>query len=301
MSETSVRLLKQLIRSLCPFDFQYFCHLCLKDQGYRCTPGPIPGRDGGHDIYGNGVHGTFVAHCTTTTTNLRRKMIRDLCASVSQCVDHAAPKQYLLFISTEPLRLTPPEKQTFIENDVIPQLVAIEPRYLDKAPGVETLSADELGSVDIEAGVFPWSWHHRGPETGQGRPAMSRRHTLTDAQWNQIKDLLPGKAGDPGRTAADNRLFVDAILFVAKTGVPWRDLPERFGKWNSIWRRFDRWCERNVWKRLAQELGESDLAELQLDSTSVKVHVAGVGGRRQAGEKKKMPTSGAVSAGLAEA
>jgi len=129
---------------------------------------------------------------------------------------------------------------------------------------------------------------------------MSRRHALTDAQWNQIQDLLPGKAGDPGKTAADNRLFVDAILFVAKTGVPWRDLPERFGKWNSVWRRFDRWCERNVWKRLAQELGESDLAELQLDSTSVKVHVAGVGGRRQAEEKKRMPTSAAVSAGLAE-
>jgi transposase len=130
---------------------------------------------------------------------------------------------------------------------------------------------------------------------------MSRRHALTDAQWDQIKDLLPGKAGDPGKTAADNRLFVDAILFVAKTGVPWRDLPERFGKWNSIWRRYDRWCKRNVWQRLTQELGEPNLAELQLDSTSVKVHVAGVGGRRQAGEKKRMPTGAVVSAGLAEA
>lgn len=130
---------------------------------------------------------------------------------------------------------------------------------------------------------------------------MSRRHALTDAQWNQIQVLLPGKSGDPGRTAADNRLFVDAILFVAKTGVPWKDLPERFGKWNSGWRRFDRWCERNVWKRLAQELGESDLVELQLDSTSVKVHVAGVGGRRQAEERKRMPTSAVVSAGLVEA
>jgi len=129
---------------------------------------------------------------------------------------------------------------------------------------------------------------------------MSKRHALTDVQWNLIRDLLPGKQGDAGRTAADNRLFVDAILFVAKTGIPWRDLPERFGKWNSVWRRFDRWCELDVWRTLAEVLGEADLAELQLDSTSVKVHIAGVGGRRQAEEKKKMPTSAAASADLVE-
>ena len=56
---------------------------------------------------------------------------------------------------------------------------------------------------------------------------MARRHEMTDAQWDQIKDPLPGKAGDPGRTAADNRLFVNAVLFVLRTGIPWEDLPER--------------------------------------------------------------------------
>ncbi len=130
---------------------------------------------------------------------------------------------------------------------------------------------------------------------------MPKRHALTDSQWTRIQDLLPGKPGDPGRTAQDNRLFVDAILFVAKTGLPWRDLPERFGKWNSVWRRFSRWCALGVWERLAKELGEPDLTELQLDSTSIKVHIAGVGGRRQAQEKKRRPTSGAASADLAEA
>ena len=70
---------------------------------------------------------------------------------------------------------------------------------------------------------------------------MQRRHALTDEQWERIQDLLPGKVGDPGRSGKDNRLFVDAVLYVAKTGVPWRDLPERFGHWNSVWRRFDRW------------------------------------------------------------
>jgi putative transposase len=123
---------------------------------------------------------------------------------------------------------------------------------------------------------------------------MSKRHALTDEQWERTEDLLPGKPGDSGRTAADNRLFVDAVLFVAKTGIPWRDLPERFGKWNSVWRRFDRWCQAGVWETLAKVLGEHDLTELQLDSTSIKVHLAGVGGRRRAGEKKTRPTQGAA-------
>lgn len=130
---------------------------------------------------------------------------------------------------------------------------------------------------------------------------MPSRHALTDDQWNRIKDLLPGKEGDPGRTAADNRLFVDAVLFVARTGIPWRDLPERFGKWNSVWKRFDRWCQRGVWEALAEQLGEPDLAELQLDSTSIKVHIAAVGGRRRADEKKRTPTTAAASAGPVEA
>lgn len=123
---------------------------------------------------------------------------------------------------------------------------------------------------------------------------MRRRHELTDAQWNQIKDLLPGKAGDPGRTGADNRLFVDAVIYVLKTGIPWEDLPTRYGKPNSVWKRFDRWCAAGVWERIAQALGEPDLEEVQLDSTSVKAHSVSSTGRRQPGEKKRPPTSGAA-------
>lgn len=116
---------------------------------------------------------------------------------------------------------------------------------------------------------------------------MPPRHALTDEQWDRIRDLLPGKPGDPGRSGRDNRLFVDAVLYVAKTGIPWRDLPTRFGNWNSVWRRFDRWSDRGVWERIASELGEPELEELQLDSTSVKVHQTAVGGRRLSGEKKR--------------
>jgi transposase len=123
---------------------------------------------------------------------------------------------------------------------------------------------------------------------------MRRRHELTDAQWDAIKDLLPGKDGDPGRTAADNRLFVGAVIYVLKTGIPWEDLPARYGKPNSVWKRFDRWCAAGVWERIAQALGEPDLEEVQLDSTSIKAHPVASTGRRRAGEKKRRPTGGAA-------
>lgn len=129
---------------------------------------------------------------------------------------------------------------------------------------------------------------------------MRRRHELTDAQWSQIKNLLPGKQGDPGRSAADNRLFVDAVLYVLKTGIPWEDLPARYGKSNTVWKRFDRWCAAGVWERIARVLGEPDLEEVQLDSTSVKAHPVASTGRRRAGEKKKRPTTGVASDAVAE-
>ncbi len=116
---------------------------------------------------------------------------------------------------------------------------------------------------------------------------LRRRQELTDAQWNQIQDLLPGKAGDLGRTASDNRLFVDAVLYVLKTGIPWEDLPARYGKSNTVWKRFDRWCAAGVWERIARALGEPDLEEVQLDSTSIKAHPVASTGRRRAGEKKR--------------
>ena len=71
---------------------------------------------------------------------------------------------------------------------------------------------------------------------------MLHRHAISDDDWARIKDLLPGQPGQHGKVAKDNRLFIDAVLWIARTGAPWRDLPERFGNWNSIWRRFDRWA-----------------------------------------------------------
>jgi transposase len=98
------------------------------------------------------------------------------------------------------------------------------------------------------------------------------RHAIKDDQWERIKDMLPGRAQCPGITAKDNRLFIDAVLWIARTGAPWRDLPTRFGPWNSVWRRFDRWSKKGVWERIMTELGDPDFDKLILDSTVIRAH-----------------------------
>jgi transposase len=108
-----------------------------------------------------------------------------------------------------------------------------------------------------------------------------RRHEISDEQWNKIKDLLPGTPGDPGKTAEDNRGFINAVLWIAKTGAPWRDLPERFGAWNSVFQRFDRWCKRSVWTRLLRAWQDPDLECLMLDSSVIRAHQHAAGARKK--------------------
>ena len=107
-----------------------------------------------------------------------------------------------------------------------------------------------------------------------------RRHELSDEQWAAIEPLLPGKAGDPGRTAQDNRSFVNAVMWIARTGAPWRDLPERVGPWDTVYKRFNRWCKRGVWGRLLEALGgDAELKNLLLDSTIVRAHQHAAGAK----------------------
>jgi len=94
-----------------------------------------------------------------------------------------------------------------------------------------------------------------------------RRHELTDVAWRTIEHLLPGREGYPGGRAEDNRLFVNAAIWIARSGAPWRDLPERFGLWNSVFQRFNRWSRSGIWKSVAEALQSPDLAALLLDST----------------------------------
>ena len=79
-----------------------------------------------------------------------------------------------------------------------------------------------------------------------------RRYALRDDQWDRMKDLLPGRPGHVGGTAKNNRLFVEAVLYRYRAGIPWRDLPERFGKFRSIHTRFTRWSRTGVWERVFQ-------------------------------------------------
>jgi transposase len=111
---------------------------------------------------------------------------------------------------------------------------------------------------------------------------MHHRHAIRDEDWDRIKDLLPGRAGLPGVTAKDNRLFVNAVLWLAKTGAPWRDLPERFGPWNSVWKRFSRWARKGVWRKVFKHLQDPDLEWLILDSTIIRAHPHAAGAKKKA-------------------
>ena len=108
-----------------------------------------------------------------------------------------------------------------------------------------------------------------------------RRHEIKDEDWGRIKDMLPGRPGDPGVTAKDNRLFLNAVLWIGKTGAPWRDLPERFGPWGSVWKRFDRWARKGVWARVFEALRDPDLEWMILDSTVVRAHQHAAGAEKK--------------------
>jgi transposase len=100
-----------------------------------------------------------------------------------------------------------------------------------------------------------------------------KRYELTQAQWERIASLLPGKASDPGRTGGDNRLFVNGCLWVLRSGAHWRDLPERYGKWKTLHKRFTRWAKAGVWDEVfASLIKDRDNRYLMLDATLVRAH-----------------------------
>ena len=100
-----------------------------------------------------------------------------------------------------------------------------------------------------------------------------RRYALRDDQWDRIKDLLPGRPGYIGVTARDNRLFFEAVLHRYRAGIPWRDLPERFGDFRVVHTRFSRWARTGVWARVFEALAvDADHEYAMLDSTIVRAH-----------------------------
>ena len=109
---------------------------------------------------------------------------------------------------------------------------------------------------------------------------MLHRHAISDGDWDRIKNLLPGRPGQHGGVAKDNRLFIDAVLWIARTGTAWEDLPERLGKFNSQWKRFDRWARAGRWDPILAALREPDLDMLILDSTAVRAHPCAAGAKK---------------------
>ena len=120
------------------------------------------------------------------------------------------------------------------------------------------------------------------------------RTCLTDAQWERMAPLAPGKPGDPGARGRDNRMFVEAVLWIVRTGAPWRDLPAELGNWNSVWRRFDRWSAGGAWERLFAAVAEDpDFEYVVLDATIVRAHQHSAGGK---GGQRRRPSAARAAA-----
>jgi transposase len=112
--------------------------------------------------------------------------------------------------------------------------------------------------------------------------APVKRYELTDRQWERIKELLPGRTETVGVTAKDNRQFVNGVLWILRSGSPWRDLPERYGDWKNTHRRFSRWAASGVWEKVFGVLVKDAKNDyLMIDSTIVRAH------QHAAGSKKK--------------
>ena len=122
-----------------------------------------------------------------------------------------------------------------------------------------------------------------------------RRYGLRDDHWERIRHLLPGRVGHVGRTAKDNRLFVEAVLYRYGAGTPWRDLPERFGCGVKVQTRFSRWAKAGVWEQLFQHLAaDADNEDAMVDSTIVRAHQHAAGAPKKLEKTRRL---GAARAG----
>ena len=102
---------------------------------------------------------------------------------------------------------------------------------------------------------------------------VQNRLVLSDEQWDRISGLIIGRADQRGSTGRDNRMFVEGVLWIVRTGAPWRDLPEVFGEWNSVFRRFSRWSQKGVWSGIFKALSDDPEFEyLFIDSTIIRAH-----------------------------
>lgn len=107
------------------------------------------------------------------------------------------------------------------------------------------------------------------------------RLVLSDGQWAAMAPLIIGRPDQKGSTGRDNRMFVEGVLWIVRTGSPWRDLPEAFGEWNSAFRRFSRWSQKGVWRRIFEAMiQDPDFEYLIVDSTIVRAHQQASGAKK---------------------
>ena len=121
------------------------------------------------------------------------------------------------------------------------------------------------------------------------------RLVLNDDQWQSICGLIIGRPDQKGSTGRDNRMFVEGVLWIVRTGAPWRDLPEAFGEWNSVFRRFSRWSRKGVWRRMFEALSDDpDFEYLIVDSTIIRAHQHAAGAKKRG--LKIMPSDARAAA-----
>lgn len=122
----------------------------------------------------------------------------------------------------------------------------------------------------------------------------TRRYELTDSEWENIKDLLPPeRTGKKGKPSKDNRVMLNAMIWLARSGAPWRDLPERFGSWKSVYSRFRKWLDDGVLDNIFRVLTlEAELSELSLDSTIVRAHQHSAGAKKGVKNQKSEEAEG---------
>ncbi len=117
---------------------------------------------------------------------------------------------------------------------------------------------------------------------------MKRRYEIRDDQWEQIKDLLPPeRKPQGGRPPKDHRKMLNAMLWIARTGAPWRDLPEYYGSWSTVYSRFRRWQIAGIWDQILEHVSiEPDFESIMIDATIVRVHQHGAGAKGGAFSKQ---------------
>ena len=120
--------------------------------------------------------------------------------------------------------------------------------------------------------------------------ADMRRHDLSERTWALLEPHLPGRAGSWGGIGRDNRLFINAVFWILRTGAPWRDLPSEYGDWKNTHRRFSRWRDKGIWLKLLEQLVDDvDSEWLMIDASHIKVHpdaAGAVGGNQDMGVTK---------------